>query len=182
MSRSDGLHAREDALARRARGRYVGFTSDTRQIDSFIKAVSGNREGRKVTRSAARAALEIFNVETGENAADLNLNPSGKQWRKTLKRSSSYAYKISAKNNGSFSAFTGVNYKKAVLRISHLVERGFQHFRAGKVGGNWYRFQAFAQKRDEVLSKFMRNLMWGREQVGKTGKAPTAAQIRRNFQ
>ncbi len=182
MSRSDGLDAYENKLARRARGKYVTMTADTKEIDRFIKAISGDKEGRKVTRNAAIAALELFNIETGKEAADLNLKKSGKGWRKTLSKLSAYKTKASAKSDGSFKAKTGINYKKAVLRVSHLVERGFQHFRAGKVPGNWFRQQAYDKNRDKVMSNFMRNLTWGWGQVAKTGKAPTFSKIRKRFQ
>ena len=181
VSWSDGVQAYEDARSRRGAGKLVGFVADTTEINRFVKAVSGDKEGRKVIRNASRAALEIFNVETGDNAAALNLKPSGKQWRKTLKKKASYLYRISAPKSGRFSAKTGINYKKAVLRVSHLVERGFQHFRAGKVTGNWFRYEAFEQNRERVMREAVRNMKWGWEQVAKTGKAPTAAQTRKHF-
>ena len=165
----------------RKHSKFVGFSADTRQVKDFIKGISGSKEGRKVTRAAARAALEIFNVETGDNAGKLNLKSSGKGWRKLLKKKSSYLYKISARNDGSFKAVTGINYKKAVLRVSHLVERGFQHSKAGKVTGTWYRFKAYEDNQQKVMQMFMRNLKWGWTQTAKTGKAPSASQIRKNF-
>jgi hypothetical protein len=162
-----------------AGSKWVGFTADTKQIQKQIDELTKGQQGRKVVREASKAALQIFNKETAENATKLNLKPSGKGWRKMLKKDSSYKYKASAKNTGTFSAVTGINYKKAVLRISHLVERGFQHFKAGKVSGNWFRMNAFKDNRDKFYDLFSSHMQWGMEQVIKTGKAPSASKMRK---
>ena len=161
--------------------KFVGFGADTKSLQKQVKGMVGSQQGRKVVREASKAALQIFNQETGENAAALNLKPSGKGWRKLLKKDKAYKYKASAQATGYFSAATGINYKHATLRISHLVERGFQHFRAGKVSGNWFRMEAFQDNKKKVFARFSDNMAWGMEQVNKTGKAPSASKMRKRF-
>tara|TARA_R110001632_G_scaffold67839_1_gene159389 strand:+ start:128 stop:676 length:549 start_codon:yes stop_codon:yes gene_type:complete len=181
MSGIDDFHLRAAEKRRNGSNRFVGFQAETSELRRFINAVSGDKEGRKVIRNASRAALEVFNDATAERAGKLPLKKSGKGWRKMLKKRSSYLYKLSATSVGKFSAETGINYKKATLRISHLVERGFRHFTAGKVSGNWFRMEAYVMNRERVMRETVRNMQWGWEQVAKTGKAPTAAQTRKNF-
>jgi len=166
---------------RQGAGRFVGFGADTRKLQKQVKSMVDSQQGRKVVREASKAALTLFNIETGKNAAALNLKPSGKGWRKLLQKASSYKYKASATATGHFSAATGINYAKAILRISHLVERGFQHFRAGKVGGNFFREGAFRTEKKNVLRRFSANMTWGYAQLQKTGKAPSASQMRKRF-
>jgi hypothetical protein len=166
---------------RQGAGRWVGFGADTKSLQKMVKGMVGSQQGRRVVREASKAALEIFNVETGKNAAALNLKPSGRGWRKLLTKRKAYKYKASATASGHFSAATGINYGYAILRISHLVERGFQHFRAGKVGGNWFRMDAFREKKQEVFNRFAANMAWGFDRMNKTGKAPSASQMRKRF-
>ena len=162
--------------------KYVGFSNvDSKRLQKQVKSMVDSKQGRKVVREASKAALQIFNKETAKNAAALDLKPSGKGWRKLLQKDSSYKYKASAKANGSFSASTGINYAKAVLRISHLVERGFRHFKAGKISGNWFRMDAFRDKKQAVFNRFYNNMAWGYDRMNKTGKAPSASQMRKRF-
>ena len=166
---------------RQGAGRWVGFGADTKGLQKMVKSMVGSQQGRKVVREASKAALTLFNIETGDNAAKLNLKPSGKGWRKLLTKAKAYKYKASAKASGQFSAATGINYGYAILRVSHLVERGFQHFRAGKVSGNWFRMDAFRAKKQQVFNRFAANMAWGFDRMNKTGKAPSASQMRKRF-
>ena len=147
-----------------------------RQIDSLSKG----KEGRKVIRAASRAALEVFNMETADNAAELNLKPSGKGWRKALKKKGNYKYSYNVTSGAAFTASTGINYKKnPILAVSHLVERGFNHFKAGRIAGEWYRYDAYEDNYKRIMSNMKNNLIWGWEQVVKTGRAPTASKMRK---
>ena len=166
---------------RRGAGKFVGFGADTKSLQKQVNRMVSSQQGRKVVREASKAALQLFNKETGKNAADLNLKPSGKGWRKLLAKDKAYKYKASATASGHFSAVTGINYGYAVLRISHLVERGFQHFRAGKISGSWFRQNAFQEKKQEVFDRFQGNMGWGLDILNKTGKAPSASKMRKRF-
>ncbi len=167
---------------KRGAGKFVGYSGNLGELRSQLRAITDSKEGRKLTREAAKAALVKFNIETGKNAAALNLKPSGKAWRKKLQQLTSYRYKGQARRGGYFGAQTGINYAKAkakVLKISHLVEQGFQHFRAGKISGNWFRKDAFHDAYGEVEERFATYVEWGWQQLVNTGKAPTAKQMRK---
>lgn len=160
-------------------GGYITGTIDTRQVDKFISELRNGKQGRRLIRNASRVALELFNEETGNNARELDLKPSGKKWRRLLGRRTSYAYR--AKMSGQrFQFWTGVNYKKPVLRISHLVERGFRHAATGKrIAGQWFRREAFQRNQRRVMRRFADAMSRGADIITATGKAPSVGTLRR---
>ena len=168
----DGVDREE---RRRGRGNpgFVGFGADTTELRRFIKAVKGDKQGRKVVREGSKAALSLFNEETKANVKELPLKKSGKGWRKAMQAKGAYKYKASCNPKGYFEAKTGINYKKKpILAVSHLIEYGFEHPQAGWVEGTWYRWEAFQAKKKEVMKTAVENMKWGWQQVAKTGKAP----------
>ena len=176
--RAEGRGWKDPARVRRG---WLGFGADNRKLEQQIKSMANGQQGRKAIREASKAALQIFNKETGKNAAALPLKESGKGWRKLLLKDKAYKYKASAHSTGYFSAVTGINYKHAALRISHLVEMGFRHFHAGKVTARRFRAEAFKTEKPKVMRRFSENLTWAYEQISKTGKAPTASKMRKRF-
>jgi len=172
-------------LRRRGRGygpnRTAIYVDDSlnKSLNRLVRAYNGSSAGRKVIRNAYRSGLEVFNQETGEEAAKLNLKKSGKGWRKLIKKRGSYGYKVQVLK-ATAKAWTGINYKKNKnLRISHLIDRGFKHISGKTVGGNWFRRKAFNKARRKVFKTITDNLMWGMQQVSMTGKAPSASQMRK---
>ncbi len=159
---------------------YVTGTVDTRSLDKLLKKLElEGKEGKKVIKQSCRVALEVINEETVEQALELNLRPSGKGWRKALKLKSAFIYKDRKIRKGSFWFYSAINYKKPILRISHLVEKGFQHIKAGFVPGNWYRRSAFRAKRVQALRELEKALMHGMGFIAKGEKVPGLVQYRK---
>ena len=92
---------------------------------------------------------------------------------------SSYIYRVRRFYSGGFFFYTAVNYKKPVLRISHLIEKGFRHVFSGNVRGFWFRQEAFDKKRSETLKTLEKNLKVGMELRASNKKAPTLSQFRK---
>jgi len=155
-----------------------GFmTIDSDPIQQLMRDLD-SKEGRKVIRHSARLGLEVINDQTSENAKDLKLKKSGKGWRKMLQKRSSYKYKFKNTGRSNFSAVSGINYRKPILRISHLVERGFNHISGTRVWGNWFREHAFATERDKVMKVFATAMGYGLEMLSNSGKAPGLKTLR----
>lgn len=151
-----------------------------RELQRTIDKITKGPAGRKVLRNASRAALEVFNVETGDEAGKLKLKKSGKGWRKALTKLGNYKYYISARNSATFTAATGVNYKKAkVLNVTHLVEQGFKHFKIGKISGHWFRHGAFEKNYKRIMNSLKDNIAWGMNTYIRSGKVPSASQMRK---
>ena len=159
---------------------YVTGTVDTRQLDKMLKELElEGREGKKVIRQSCRVALETINEQTSKDASQLNLKPSGKGWRKALKKWSGFIYKNRKNGRGRFWFYSAINYKKPILRISHLVEKGFQHVKAGFVSGNWYRLGAFEKRRAQALRDLEKSLRYGMGYIAKGEKVPGLVQYRK---
>lgn len=152
-----------------------------KQLEKTINQVAGRgREGKKLLKHASRLALEPINEETAEKARELQLIPSGKGWRKMLKRKSSYIYKQRRSRAYRFWFYTAINYKRTLLRISHLVEAGFKHRQAGRVPGQWFRAEAFEAKRRAVLERFDKALRFGLAFIATGRKVPSLRELRKN--
>ena len=155
-------------------------TVDTRKLDKMLNELQlEGREGKKVIRQSCRVALELINEETSKQALQLNLKPSGKGWRKALKKKSAFIYKNRKNRKGHFWFYSAINYKKPILRISHLVEKGFQHFKSGFVSGNWYRKAAFEQQRTRALMELHKSLKYGMGFIAKGEKVPGLVKYRK---
>ena len=82
---------------------YMTGTVDTRKLDKMLNELQlEGREGKKVIRQSCRVALELINEETSKQALQLNLKPSGKGWRKALKKKSAFIYKNRKNRKGHF--------------------------------------------------------------------------------
>ncbi len=161
---------------------YVTATVDTRSIDRLLADLeAAGKQGKKAIKHSARIALEVINEETSQKAQDLPLKPSGKGWRRMIKRKTSFVYRTRRTKNYSFWFFTAVNYRKETLRISHLIEKGFQHARGTKVPGNWYRAAAFEKKRSEALKRFESNLLWGLRLIARGKPIPNLTKYRKRL-
>ena len=168
-------------IKRRGHTRMIRVQADTSELQRTAKQLTATKEGRKATRNSAKASLRIFNVQTGIEAARLKLKPSGKHWRKTMTKKGSYTYKTSAKQGGVVRATTGINYKKPVLRISHLVESGFKHPEHGFVRGLLYRYHAFEKNYKRVQDTFLKNMQYSINYMLRTGRAPTESKLARRY-
>ena len=164
----------------------VGFTID-KTGDGFsplmasLRGITETQEGRKIARNASAAAIEIFNVETGKEASKMSFKSTRKLWRKAIKQAGSYKTKSFATREG-FGAVTGLNYaKKPILSISHLIEKGFRHVKAGFVKARPYRETAFQKKDRKVRDQTEALISWGIQQYMRTGKAPTVGQMKRHM-
>ena len=158
-----------------------GISVDTHAVEAMMERLMLNdKEGEKIVKHACRLALEVINEETGVQASQLNLKDSGKGWRKMMtKVRSSYIYRTRRIFSGGFFFYTAVNYKKPVLRISHLIEKGFRHLFSGNVRGFWFRKEAFEKKRHETLRTLENNLRVGMTLRAENTKAPTLSQFRK---
>lgn len=162
------------------RGSALGAVVDTRDIDQLLRRLElRDKEGKKVIKMACRMALEVINEETAQEAAALNLKESGKGWRKLLTKKGSYIYRNRRNSAGIFWFYTAINYKKPILRISHLVEKGFNHIKSGLVAGNWFRKEAFRKKQKEALKRLELNLLYGIDKLHKGEKIPNLSQWRK---
>ena len=177
------LTSRERAKVFGGTGFVVGameWSDLEKQLEKTINVVAGQgREGKKLLKHASRIALEPINEETAERAQQLQLVPSGKGWRKLLKRKSSYVYKERRTRAYRFWFYTAINYKRSLLRVSHLVEKGFKHPHAGRVAGSWYRAEAFEARRREALTLFDKALRYGLEFIGTGRKVPGLRELRK---
>ena len=159
------------------------ISTDARLLNKKIDELLNGKEGRKVLRRSSTVALELVNDETVERVKRLPLKPSGRGWRKALKRkSSAFKYRfegLDKKKGGKFGAITGINYKIKALKISHLVEGGFRHVRGKfRVKGKQYREKAYDSKTLATLKGFRNALYRSYQYLGKTGKAPSLKMTR----
>ncbi len=162
------------------------FKVDAKDLDKKIDELLVGKEGRKVLRRSSQVALEPFNDATVKIVNSLKLKPSGRGWRKALRRKSS-AFKFrwtglesrswAKTGNNKFSATTGVNYKIKVLKLTHLVEAGFRHI-GGRVPGNFFREKAFDQGSLKSMKHFRHALYRSYQYLIRTGKAPGLKQTR----
>ena len=159
---------------------YMTGTVDTKSLDKILNELQlEGKEGKKVIRQSCRVALELINEETSKQALELDLKPSGKGWRKALKKKSAFIYKNRKNRRGRFWFYSAINYKKPILRLSHLIEKGFQHVQAGFVSGNWYRKTAFEQKRTRALAQLEKSLKHGMGFIARGEKVPGLVQYRK---
>ena len=70
-------------------------------------------------------------------------------------------YKTRRSKTTSFWFYTAVNYRKPILRITHLVELGFKHLTSGFVPGEFFRKDGFNKKRHQALKSLEKNLLYG---------------------
>ena len=169
-------HRRAEGYARTRNGGFITGTVDTRDVDRLLRELSQGKEGRKLIRNASRVALEIFNEETAKNAKELNVVPSGKQWRKTLQKKGSYKYRAQM-SKGRFHFWSGISYK-GILKVSHLVERGFKHVSGKFIPGQWFRMRAYEQNRAKVMRMFKSYMERGMDIIASSGKAPSLKNLR----
>ncbi len=162
------------------RGSSLGAIVDTKDTDRLLKSLElKNKEGKNVIKKSCRMALEIINEETAREAAALNLKDSGKGWRKLLTKKGSYIYRNRRNSAGKFWFYTAINYKKPILRISHLVEKGFNHVKSGLVAGHSYRKEAFRKKQKQALKTLELNLLYGLDLINRGKKIPNLSQWRK---
>lgn len=193
MARFDKRESGRQRQARMARlagvkGRgYVTGSADFADVEAMMNRMLDldKKQGKKAMKHACRMALEVIDGETGQNALDLDLNPKvrKKGWRKTIsKRNKSgnltgaFVYKVRRSKKTSFWFYSAVNYKKPVLRISHLVEKGFNHIKSGFVPGNWFRKDAFMTKRNEAIKVLELNLLYGLDLLRRGKPIPNITQ------
>ena len=189
MARFDKRESGRQRQARRDRQAgikgfgYVTGSIDTRDVERMMNRLIdlNKKEGTKAVKHACRMALEVIDQETVDQALSLKLNSTmrKKGWRKTLKTRTAFAYKLRRVKSKSFWFYSAVNYKKPMLRISHLVEKGFKHVFAGFVPGNWYRKTAFRQKRTKALKVLELNLLYGLDMIRRGNKVPNITQWRK---
>ncbi len=147
----------------------------------FEKMV-GSRDSKKMAAHACRAAQEVINEQTQDNAQDLPLKHSGKGWRKLLgKKTGSFVYKMRRSQKTSFFHYSAINYKKPVLRISHLIEKGFKHVSGRRVKGHYFRLAAFERSRTKAMKVLHKALAKGYEGMGEGKKTPTYAQFKKGL-
>ena len=155
---------------------------DARAVELMFDKMIGSKDSKKMAAHACRAAQEVINAQTQDNAEQLKLKDSGKGWRKLLgKKTGSFIYKLRRSRKTSFFQYSAINYKKPMLRISHLVEKGFRHVGGGFVKGLWYRARAFEQKRTEAMKVLHKALAHGYEEIGEGKKTPTYAQFKKGI-
>ena len=165
--------------AARGHRKYGYLILEKDPVNELIKELQGGKQGRKLLRNASRVTLEFFTEQTYEEVMKLDLKKSGKGWRKALKKKGSYKYKSKGTAKGTFSFWTGINYaKQSILKVSHLVERGFSHADAGRVRGLWFRDAAFKLNRPKAMKLFSNSLMKGMDILAGTKRAPTLKELR----
>ena len=157
--------------------------ADTKELENMAQALIGKgKNGQIAARNSASASLRVFNKWTGVEASKLKLKKSGKNWRKALTKAGSYKYRASARSDGAVvHATTFVNYKKAVLKISHLVEEGFRHFKVGKISGHWFRKNAFDKHYRQVQRVFIRNMEFSYRELLRTGKPVSIGRLAKRY-
>lgn len=153
------------------------FSLNATDLDKKFDELINGKEGRKVLRRSSQVALETFNEATVKQVKQIPLKKSGKGWRKALSRKSSafkYAWTgLDKKKGGKFSATTGVNYKIPILRLTHLVESGFNNVKSGrKVKGHFFREKSFDTNALKGMRQFRNALFRSYDFLAKTGKAP----------
>ena len=188
MARFDKRETVQDKITRRnrqlgIRGKgYITGTVDTKDVENLMNRLIelDKGEGKKAMKHACRMALEVIDEETREEAEDLPLRtPARKGWRQTLKKKTAFTYKLRRVKTRSFWFYSAVNYRKPQLRISHLVEKGFKHVKAGWVSGHWYRKDAFREKRATAMKTLELNLLYGLDKIRKGEKIPNITQWRK---
>lgn len=162
---------------------YVTGSIDTRDVERLMNRLIAfdKKEGNKAMKHACRTALEIIDEETVDKALSLKLRQTQakKGWRQTLKTRSAFTYKVRRVKAKSFWFYSAVNYKKPILRISHLVEKGFKHFAGSFVPGNWYRKNAFRAKKAQAMKVLELNLLYGIDMIRRGKKVPNITQWRK---
>jgi len=153
---------------------------DRSSLDQTINELRQGREGVKLVKSCLSIAHDEFRDKTKDEISVLRLKKSGKGWRRTARKNGSYKKKLKV-DNKKFKTHSGLNYAKAnILRVSHLVERGFNHVRSGKkIAGLFFRQKAYAKNKDAVLKKLHANLLRGINILARTGKAPSIKDLRK---
>ena len=151
---------------------FVTGSADTKDVEQMMNRLldMNSKEGKKAVKHASRMALELIDDETREEVWSLKLQNSGKGWRKAFAARSAFKYKLRRVKSNSFWFYSAVNYKNKILRISHLVEKGFAHVAGVFVPGNGYRKKAFRTKRNKALKVLELNLLLGLDYV-RRGKA-----------
>jgi len=165
------------------RTNYLTGTIDARNVDRMLEKLKlEGKEGKKVIKNSCRVALEMINEETSDKGSALKLKPSGlgkRGWRATLKKRSAYIYRNRRNRAGRFWFYSAINYKKPILRLSHLIEKGFKHVGVGFVAGNWFRDKAFRKKRSQALDYLNKNLLYGMKFISTGKKVPNLTQYRK---
>ena len=162
---------------------YITGGVDTRDVENLMNRLISfdKKEGKKAVRHACRMALEVIDAESVDNALNLKLTSrqAKKGWRQTLKTRTAFTYKMRRVKAKSFWFYSAINYKKPILRISHLVEKGFKHVAGSFVPGNWYRKQAFRAKKAKAIKVLELNLLYGIDLIRRGKKVPNISQWRK---
>lgn len=154
---------------------------DTRAVELMFEKMIGSRDSKKMAKHACRAAQEVINDQTSDNAQGLPLKDSGKGWRKLISKKTAFQYKMRRSRKTSFWHFSAINYRKPVLRISHLIEKGFKHISGRRVRGHYYRLAAFERTRTKAMKVLHKALAKGYEDMGEGKKTPTYAQFKKGL-
>lgn len=166
---------------------YVTGSVDFADVEKMMNRMLDldKKQGKKAMKHACRMALEVIDEETGKEALDLRLNPKmrKKGWRQTISKrnrsgniTGAFNYKLRRSKRSSFWFYSEVNYRKPVLRVSHLVEKGFTHIKHGWVSGHWFRKDAFRQKRAQALKVLELNLLYGLDLLRRGKPIPNITQ------
>ncbi len=157
---------------------YITGSVDTRAADKLLRELElQGKEGKKAIKHSSQLALEVISRETSEQAAEIDFKP-GPGWRKAMSKPSAFVYKQRRNRAGQFWFYSAINYKKPILRLSHLIEKGFNHWKAGFVAGHWFRREAFQKDQLEALKTFKRGMQYGMSLIAKGKKVPNMKQYR----
>ncbi len=159
---------------------YVTGSIDTRDVERLMNRLIAfdKKEGMKAVKHACRTALVVVDKEAVDEALKLKLSSrmTKKGWRKTLQSRTAFSYKLRRVKSKSFWFYSAVNYKKPILRVSHLVEKGFKHLNAGFIPGNWFRKSAFRKKKAKAMKVLELNLLYGIDMIRRGKKVPNITQ------
>ena len=146
-----------------SRGKSVQI-NDTQVLSLFNKLASQGRVGRHNVQKACQIATEIIREETIDQAKQIPYKTKSrraKSFRKMIVKNSAYKFlRVKARNNR-FWFRDKVNYKKPVLKIAHLVERGWTHVGGRHITGYWFRLAAFNIKKDKAMRVLLKALYVG---------------------
>ena len=147
---------------------------DAKEVNRLFRSLSmEGKQGKKAIRQACQLALQVIDDETGHKAGAIRFKsaPRPQPFRKAIKKRSGYRFKKVRNRARRFWMRSMVSYRKAPLKISHLVEKGFRHFQTGKkVPGYWFREKAFESKKDEAMRVLRRALLQGMSNVSNNRK------------
>ncbi len=152
---------------------------DTSGVEKMFNNLIGSRDGKKAAKHACRAAQEVINKQTQDNAQNLKLKTSGKGWRKAIDKAGAFSYKMRRSRKTSFWHYSAVNYRKPILRITHLIENGFNHVAGRFVPGRFFRLKAFELKRRAALKMLEESLAYGYRQLSVGNSIPSYKQFRK---